>query len=167
MPFDVARLVVQYVHVFAGILWLGGGFYTLFVLLPSLGTVPPQARGPVMAAVVPRQLSYILRLAEVTIVTGIANAFLTGKLAYLAEVPLWGIAIGVGGALTIFLYALIQTRVRPLMYDVLALGRRAAQGDSAAAQEIPRQQQAILRLGYVQIVAGVLIVFFMVLARFT
>ncbi len=166
MPFDAARLVVQYVHVFAGILWIGGGFYALFVLLPSLATVSPQARGPVMAAFAPRHLRYVLRVAEVTIAAGVLNAFLTGKLGYLNEVPLWGFAIGVGAALAIFLYVLLQTRIKPLMYRVLALGAKATQGDQAATGELARLQAAIRRLGYVQIATGVLIVFFMVLARF-
>lgn len=167
MPFDGARLVAQYVHVFAGILWLGGGFYTLLVLLPSLAAAPAQARGPVMGEVVPRQITYILRVAELTIATGILNAFLTGKLAYLSEAPLWGLAIGLGAAIAIALYVVARARQVPLLYRVLALGRQAAQGDPAAAQEIALHQRALERIGYFQIVAGVVIVFLMVLARFT
>src|SRR5256886_7816231 len=69
------RIVVQYLHVFSGILWIGGGFYTIVVQLPAVLAMPPAARGPAMAQLVPRQWKYILRVAELTIFWGFVNVF--------------------------------------------------------------------------------------------
>lgn len=169
MPFDVFRWSVQFLHVLAGILWIGGGFYTLLVQLPALSRLPPQARGPVMAEIGPRQVRYLLRVAEVTIATGLLNAFATGRLAYAAETAqsLWGWAIGLGAALAVGLYLLVQLAVKPLLFRMLALGRAAQSGDASAAADIPNVVARFRRLGYAQLVIGSLIVLLMVTARFT
>src|SRR2546428_166810 len=73
------RLAVQWLHVTAGVLWIGGAFYTILVQLPALLAAPPAARGAAMASLVPRQLNYILRVAEITIVTGLLNLFVSGR----------------------------------------------------------------------------------------
>lgn len=169
MPFDVVRWIVQYLHVLAGVLWFGAGFYTSLVQLPAALAAPPPARGPVMAELAPRQLRYVLRLAELTIATGILNAFLTGRLAYPSETAqsLWGWAIGLGAALAIFLYVLIQVALKPAVFRMLAAGRQAQAGDAMASAEVPRLVARIRRIGYLQMAIGALIVLLMVTARFT
>lgn len=169
MPFDVLRWFVQYLHVLAGILWIGGGFYTLLVQLPALLHAPPAARGPVMAELGPRQVRYLLRVAELTIATGILNALLTGRLAYPTETlqSWWGWAIGLGALLAVGLYVLIQTVVQPLLFRLLALSRAAQGGDAAAAAEVPVMLARFRRLGYTQVAVGALIVLLMVTGRFT
>src|ERR1700687_6462202 len=67
---DLFRITAQFLHVFAGVLWIGGGFYTLFVQLPGLLAAPPAARGPVVAPLAPRQIFYLLRVAELTLADG-------------------------------------------------------------------------------------------------
>ena len=76
---QVIRIGVQWLHVTAGVLWIGGGFYTIFVQLPALAAMPPAARGPAMAALAPRQIRYILRVAEATIGLGLINLFVSGR----------------------------------------------------------------------------------------
>ena len=76
---DLFRIVVQFLHVFTGVLWVGGGLYTLFVQTPAMMSAPPQARGQVLGQLVPRQVTYLLRLGEVTIVTGVLNLFASGR----------------------------------------------------------------------------------------
>src|SRR3989442_9173023 len=73
------RIGVQWLHVTAGVLWIGGGFYTILVQLPALLATPPVARGAVMPSLVPRQFNYILRVAEITIVTGFVNLFVSRR----------------------------------------------------------------------------------------
>ena len=167
MPFDVLRWVVQYLHVFSGVLWIGGGFYTLLVQLPAVLAAPAPSRGPVLAEVGPRQIRYLLRVAEVTIATGILNAILTGRLAHLSETPLWSWVIGLGFVLAVGLYVFLQTAVKPLLFRMLALGRATAGGDSGAAAQMPALVDRFRRLGYAQIGIGALIVLLMVTARFS
>lgn len=166
MPFDAIRWIVQFAHVLAAVTWIGGGFYVLFVQLPGLVAAPPQARGPAMAELGPRQIRYILRAAEITIATGILNALVSGRLADAASyLGWWGWSIGLGAALAIGLYVLIQLVVKPLLYRILAVGRGVQQGNPAAAAEMPALLDRARRLGYLQVAAGTLIVLLMVTAR--
>jgi len=164
---DLFRITTQFLHVFAGVLWIGGGFYTLFVQLPALLAAPAPARGPVMAQLAPRQVFYILRVAELTLVTGVLNLFATGRAQQLGE-PLgsrWSIVLGLGILLAIGLYALIRATVVPWTERMLMLGPKATGGDAAAAAEAGQIIKRIQMIGRVQIVMGALIILTMVTAR--
>jgi uncharacterized membrane protein len=164
---DLFRITTQFLHVFAGILWIGGGFYTLFVQLPSILAAPAPARGPVMAQLAPRQVFYILRVAELTLVTGILNLFASGRAQQLAE-PLgsrWSIVLGLGILLAFGLYGLVRATVVPWTRRMLTLGPKAAAGDAAAAAEAGQIMERIQMIGRAQIVIGALIILAMVTAR--
>ena len=137
----VFRIGVQWLHVTAGVLWIGGGFYTILVQLPALLASPPAARGAIMPNLVPRQFTYIFRVAEFTILTGII------------------LAVGV--------YAMTRATIARWAYRLVDLGPRAASGDSAAAAEMPLLGARIRRFGYIQITIGALILLAMVTARFS
>jgi uncharacterized membrane protein len=164
---DLFRITTQFLHVLSGILWIGGGFYTLFVQLPALLAAPAPARGQVLAQLAPRQVFYILRVAELTIVTGFLNLFASGRAQQLSE-PLgsrWSIVLGLGILLAIGLYALMRATVVPWTQRMLMLGPKAAAGDAAAAAEAEGIVRRIQMIGRVQIALGVLIILAMVIAR--
>lgn len=164
---DLFRFITQFLHVFAGILWIGGGFYTLFVQLPALLAAPAPARGPVMAQLAPRQIFYILRVAELTLVTGVLNLFASGRAQQLQD-PLgsrWSIVLGLGILLAFGLYILVRRTVVPWTQRMLTLGPKAAAGDAAAAAEAGQIIKRIQMIGRVQIVIGSLIILAMVTAR--
>jgi uncharacterized membrane protein len=164
---DLFRITTQFLHVLSAILWIGGGFYTLLVQLPALLAAPPPARGPVMAQLAPRQISYILRVAELTIVTGFLNLFASGRAQQLAE-PFgsrWAAVILLGTLLAIGLYVLVRVTVVPWTQRMLALGPNAAGGDAAAASEAAALVARIRTVGRIQIGIGVVIVLAMVTAR--
>lgn len=164
---DLFRITTQFLHVLSGILWIGGGFYTLFVQLPALLAAPAPARGPVMAQLAPRQVFYILRVAELTLATGVLNVIATGRAQQLSE-PLgsrWSIVLGLGILLAIGLYALVRATVVPWTRRMLTLGPKAAAGDAAAAAEAGQIIKRIQMIGRVQIVIGTLIILAMVTAR--
>jgi uncharacterized membrane protein len=164
---DLFRLVTQFLHVFAAILWIGGGFYTLMVQLPAILAAPPPARGPVMAQLAPRQVFYILRVAELTLVTGFLNLFASGRARQLED-PFgsrWAVVILLGMLLAIGLYALIRATVVPWTQRMLMLGPKAAAGDAQAAAESGRIVQRIRTVGRVQVGIGTLIILVMVIAR--
>jgi len=164
---DLFRITTQFLHVLAGVLWIGGGFYTLFVQLPALLAAPAPARGPVMAQLAPRQIFYILRVAELTLVTGVLNLFATGRAQQLAD-PLgqrWSIVLGLGILLAFGLYGLVRATVVPWTQRMLTLGPKAAAGDAAAAAEAGQIIKRIQTIGRVQIALGALIILAMVAAR--
>jgi uncharacterized membrane protein len=164
---DLFRITTQFLHVLSGILWIGGGFYTLFVQLPAVLAAPPAARGPVSAQLAPRQITYILRVAELTLVTGLLNLIATGRAQQLTD-PLssrWSIVLGLGILMAIGLYVLVRMTVVPWTRRMLTLGPQAAAGDAAAAAEVGQIIQRIKTIGRVQIALGLLIILAMVTAR--
>lgn len=166
---EAIRIVAQWLHVTAGVLWIGGGSYTLFVQLPGLLAAPAQARGPVLAQLAPRQVFYLLRVAELTLATGLLQIVVTGRGSELIE-PLgsrWAgsIVLGIVGALTI--YVLIQAAVKPTVTRMLAVGPRVASGDPAAPAEAAALVARMRALARTQVTIGIAVIFLMVLARFS
>jgi uncharacterized membrane protein len=164
---DLFRLITQFLHVFAAILWIGGGFYTLLVQLPALLAAPPAARGPVSAQLAPRQIFYILRVAELTLVTGFLNLFASGRARQLED-PLgsrWALVILLGALFAIGLYVLVRATVVPWTRRMLTLGPKAAGGDAAAAAEAGQLLNRIRTVGRIQLAIGTLIILAMVTAR--
>jgi uncharacterized membrane protein len=166
---ELLRGLVQFLHVFSGVLWIGGGLYTLFVQTPALLAAPPQARGPVMGQLVPRQVNYLLRLGELTILTGLLNFFVSGKAQLLGEIGTsrWALSIVVGATLAVVLLGIGHGILKPSATKLLALGPRAAAGDAAAGAEAAAIMARLKRVGQAQIVLGVLIIAAMVTARFS
>jgi uncharacterized membrane protein len=165
---QLLRIGVQWLHVTAGVMFIGGGFYTILVQLPALLAAPPAARGAVMQQVVPRQLNYIFRVAELTIITGFLNLFVSGRGQELSRLDTrWSWAILAGMVLAIGIYAATRATVGRWALRILTLGPKAAAGDAAAAAEMPQLAERIRRFGYVQLVVGLLILVAMVTARFS
>jgi uncharacterized membrane protein len=162
------RIGVQWLHVTAGVLWIGGGFYTILVQLPALLASPPPARGAVMANLVPRQLTYIFRVAELTIATGLLNLFASGRAQELTRLDTrWSWAILAGIILAVGVYAMTRATIARWALRLVELGPRAASGDAAAAAQMPLLAARLRRFGYIQLVIGVLILLAMVTARFS
>ena len=164
----VFRIGVQWLHVTAGVLWIGGGFYTILVQLPALLASPAPARGAVMPQIVPRQLNYTFRVAEFTILTGLLNLFASGRAQELTQLDTrWSWAILAGIILAVGIYAASRATVARWATRMIEIGPLAAGGDAAAAAQMPLLADRIRRFGYVQITVGALILLAMVTARFS
>ena len=164
----VFRIGVQWLHVTAGVLWIGGGFYTILVQLPALLASPPAARGAIMPTLVPRQFRYIFRVAEFTILTGLLNLFASGRAQELTRFDTrWSWAILAGIILAVGVYALTRATIARWAYRLVEIGPLAASGDAAAAAQMPLLAARIRRFGYIQLAIGALILLAMVTARFS
>src|SRR5258708_18333833 len=154
---DLVRIVVQWAHVRSGGLWIGGGFYTILVRLPAVAAMPMPARGPALAAIGPRQVRYILRVAELTIGTGILQIVVSPHRLLSDLGSRWSIAIVIGALLAFVAYGLVRGQVQPAIERLLVLGPIAAGGDEAAGAQIGLIRERIQRLGYVQLTLGTII----------
>src|SRR5260221_4325877 len=101
---ELGRIVVQLAHVLSGVLWIGGGFYTILVQLPALAVMPMPARGPALAALGPRQVRYILRVGELTIATGVLQIVVSPHRLLSDLGTRWPIVIVIGAILAVVLY---------------------------------------------------------------
>jgi uncharacterized membrane protein len=165
---DLGRIIVQWAHVLSGVLWIGGGFYTILVQLPALAEMPMPARGPALAAIAPRQVRYVLRVAEVTLATGILQLFVNPHNRELFTLSTrWSIAIVAGALMAFIAYGLIRGPLKRTIERLLATAPIAAGGDAAAGKQVAVLRERIQRLGYVQMALGALILVAMVTARFS
>jgi len=164
---ELARIVVQWAHVLGGVLWIGGGFYTILVQLPALAAMPMPARGPALAAIGPRQIRYVMRVAELTIATGILQVFINPHRLLSDLGTRWSIAIVLGAAMAFVAYGLLRGPLRASIERLLATAPIAAGGDEAATAQVSVLRERIRRIGYAQMTLGALILAAMVTARFS
>jgi uncharacterized membrane protein len=164
---DLGRIVVQWAHVLSGILWVGGGFYTTLVQLPALAAMPMPARGPALAALGPRQVRYVMRVAELTIATGILQIFVNPHRLLSDLGTRWSVAIVLGSLMALIAYGILRGALTPAIERLLAIAPAAAGGDAAAATQVGVIRERIRRLGYSQMALGTLILGAMVTARFS
>lgn len=166
---DALRIAVQWLHVLAGVVWIGAGYYVTFVQLPALASMPLAARGPALQALGPRQIRWILRSAEITIASGVANLLLSGRARQLEDVlgSRWALVMAAGIVLALVLYGLARGVTKPLVERLLAVAPQAAGGDAAAAAQVPLLRGRIQRLGLFQLAIGTAILLAMVTARYS
>ena len=165
---ELGRIVVQLAHVLSGVLWVGGGFYTILVQLPALAAMPLPARGPALAALGPRQLRYVLRVAELTIATGMLQIFVSPRGRELATLSSrWAIVILGGAVLALVAYGLLRGALKPAIERLLAAAPAAAGGDEIAATQVGVTRERIRRIGFSQMALGTVILAAMVTARFS
>ena len=83
----------RYLHVLAGIMWIGLLWYLNFVQIPSMPSIPDEQKPAVTKVIAPKVLFWFRWAAFVTILTGLIVAYLNG---YLHESMTLGIGSGGG-----------------------------------------------------------------------
>ena len=83
----------RYLHVLAGIMWIGLLWYLNFVQIPSMPNIPDEQKPAISKVIAPRVLFWFRWAAVVTILTGLIVAYLNG---YLHESMTLGIGSGGG-----------------------------------------------------------------------
>ena len=69
---------VRYLHVFAGILWIGLLYYFNFVQIPTMPSIPAELKPAVSKYIAPNALFYFRWGAAFTVLTGLILAWLNG-----------------------------------------------------------------------------------------
>ena len=88
---DVFQIVLRYLHILFGILWIGGAAYAVFVVRVAMQRMPPPARKEVVRHLSPVAIHYIPVAAVMTIAFGaILYLVLGGFSANLLVGTLWG-----------------------------------------------------------------------------
>jgi len=75
-----ASAVLQWLHVFFGITWIGLLYYFNFVQIPTMPTVPAELKPGVSNYIAPKALFYFRWGAVFTVLTGLALAYVNGFL---------------------------------------------------------------------------------------
>ena len=83
----------RYLHVLAGIMWIGLLWYLNFVQIPSMPNIPDEQKPAISKVIAPKVLFWFRWAALITILTGLIVAYLNG---YLHESMTLGIGTGGG-----------------------------------------------------------------------
>ena len=83
----------RYLHVLAGIMWIGLLWYLNFVQIPSMPNIPDEQKPAISKIIAPKVLFWFRWAALVTILTGLIVAYLNG---YLHQAMTLGIGSGGG-----------------------------------------------------------------------
>lgn len=103
------QFVFRYIHVLAGIIWIGLLYYFNFVQIPSILKIPDEQKPAIAKVIAPAALWYFRWAAMVTLISGLILAHLYG---YLLSAMLFGFldsnlrdtAIEVGMCLAIIMW---------------------------------------------------------------
>src|SRR5205085_12669734 len=71
--------ILQWLHVFFGITWIGLLYYFNFVQIPTMPSVPAQLKPGVSKYIAPSALFYFRWGAVFTVLTGLVTAYLYGE----------------------------------------------------------------------------------------
>lgn len=142
---DPLVIVLRFVHIVFGALWVGMVAFTTFFLMPAIQEVGPDG-GKVMAAVQRRGLMTVMPLLAIgALISGVwlfirAGA---GMPAEFGRSPV-GMAYALGGLAAIVAYVIGIAVLRPSMMKAMALGQSL--GSSASDEERRRVMGAAQRL---------------------
>lgn len=164
-------IIALYIHIGAGIMWIGALIYIRVVLLPTLNVVAPTARGPVLIELGPRSVRFALRVAEITIVAGLVMMVLIGRVTRIEHLftTQWGLSILLGMVGALVIYGLGRAVTAPVTLHIVETLRQIAAGEAqpdapAYLQALADQQRRVLNL---QVLIAAVVVFTMAAARFS
>ena len=138
-------IVLRFLHVFGGAMWVGMMAFQIFFLGPALTEAGPSA-GQVMAGLMKRRIPVIMPIiALVTILSGMMlfQRLSGGNMKALMATPM-GQAFAWGGAIALLAFLIGVVVMRPLMMRSMRLMQA---GNPANAPEVQKLQARASTLG--------------------
>ena len=132
-PTDLVNGVLQWLHVFFGITWIGLLYYFNFVQIPTMPSVPAELKPAVGKYIAPNALFYFRWAAAFTVLTG---ALLAWSYGYLAEALMLREAerlIGIGMWLALIMAANVWFVIWPAQQKILGLVEASDEAKAKAA----------------------------------
>src|SRR5260221_4391231 len=88
--------VMRYIHVVAGVLWIGLLYYFNLVQIPSMPKIPDEQKPAIGKVIAPSALFYFRMAAATTVVFGLLTAHLNGYLVQALTFQTGAVTIGIG-----------------------------------------------------------------------
>ncbi len=113
-------LVSRWIHILAGLAWVGEVLTINFVIVPALKTMPEKNRAEFVSSVFPRVFRLATVLALTSALAGVLSSYLITGWEKILERLLtpWGIGIYGGGLLAFILilfHLVLERRIKPLV----------------------------------------------------
>jgi len=133
-PVTIAIGLLQWLHVFFGVMWIGLLYYFNFVQIPTMPNVPAELKPGVTKYIAPKALFWFRWAAMATIVLGLLLALMNGYLgdALMLKKPFT--SIGIGAWLGTIMWANVWFVIWPNQKKALGIVTVEAAEKAAAAK---------------------------------
>jgi len=120
-PYGTANGILQWLHVFFGITWIGLLYYFNFVQIPTMPTVPAELKPAVSKYIAPSALFYFRWGAAFTVLTGLLLAWSYDELVEALTLQPSARLIGIGMWLALIMAANVWAIIWPNQKRALGL----------------------------------------------
>ncbi len=124
----------RYIHVFAGILWIGLLYYFNFVQIPSMPKIPDEQKPAIGKVIAPTALFFFRWAAAATVLFGLITAWLSGYIGQALTVQAPAQTIGIGMWLALIMAANVWFVIWPNQKKALGIVTVDADAKKAAAR---------------------------------
>ena len=130
---DLVNGLLQWLHVFFGITWIGLLYYFNFVQTPVMPTVPAELKPGVSKYIAPKALFYFRWGAAFTVLTGLLLAWSYGELVEALTLQPSARLIGIGMWLALIMAFNVWFIIWPAQKKILGIVEASAEEKAAAA----------------------------------
>src|SRR5438552_13312520 len=131
---DLTNGILQWLHVFFGITWIGLLYYFNFVQTPTMPTIPAELKPGVSKYIAPKALFYFRWGAAMTVLTGLLLAWSYGELTEALTLDPSARLIGIGMYLALIMAFNVWFIIWPNQKKVLGIVNATAEEKAAAAR---------------------------------
>lgn len=139
----LVAMLVRWLHVGAGIVWLGMVWFVNFIQLAAVAEADQPARGAIMKHIVPRVAATFRHASHLTVVTGavllVTSGYLGGSLVYASSVFIptsRNILMWVGVLAAMAMYMFVHMFIWPGLRLVLGIEKGTADEVAAARAKV-------------------------------
>jgi uncharacterized membrane protein len=145
---DLVNGILQWLHVFFGITWIGLLYYFNFVQTPTMPTVPAELKPGISKYIAPKALFYFRWGAAFTVLTGLLLAWSYGELIEALTLKPEARLIGIGMWLALIMAFNVWVIIWPNQKKVLGLvsADDAAKAKAAATAGIASRLNTLLSI---------------------
>ena len=133
------QFIFRYIHVLAGIMWIGLLYYFNFVQIPNMPKIPDEQKPAIGKVIAPAALWYFRWAAMVTLISGLILGHLNGYLLSalqlgIADSNSSNTAIGIGMWLAIIMWFNVWFVIWPNQKKALGIVEATAEEKAASAK---------------------------------
>jgi uncharacterized membrane protein len=145
---DLVNGILQWLHVFFGITWIGLLYYFNFVQTPVMPTVPAELKPGVSKYIAPKALFYFRWGAAFTVLTGLLLAWSYGELVQALTLQPSARLIGIGMWLALIMAFIVWVIIWPNQKKVLGIvtADDAAKAKAAATAGMASRLNTLLSI---------------------
>lgn len=129
-----SRFFMRWLHVLAGVMWIGLLWYFNFVQIPSMPKIPDEQKPAVSKVIAPEALFWFRWAALATVITGLLLAWMNGYLAAALGFTKGVHAIGIGMWLALIMAFNVWFIIWPNQKKALGIVQVTAEEKTKAAR---------------------------------